>query len=417
MLRQKYICLLFLLLLVGGSSYAQNNTSSPYSRFGIGELENVTGGRYNAMGGVSIGMRSDIYLNLNNPASLTAISRESFATDVGVNLEYTDLSSKGQSNQQVDGNLGWFQFAFPVTSKLYAGFSLQPKSSVGYKILATKLIEGTQTQYGVSYEGTGGLTQAAFALGYKFSDKFSAGGKFSYIWGNVAETQREAPPLGQSFTIDIFEDTNYRGGYLDLGLQYDAKFSENTQMTFGTTAGISTPMKTRSDFVIRRNYGTGTSAPIDEDFDRADNMRLPLELGAGFSLKHKLKYIWAFDYKWADWKNADLNGSDKNFQVNQSFRAGFEYVPKMDILQYRNVMRYRVGLRYDTGYLKVKNDEVADIAMSLGVAVPVRKEKSTLNFSLEFGQRGNNSLIRERYMKLNVGFNFWERWFFKRQFD
>ena len=53
---------------------AQNvMTSSPYSMFGIGELESGLYGQNAAMGGVSYGMRNSTLINIENPAGLTAL--------------------------------------------------------------------------------------------------------------------------------------------------------------------------------------------------------------------------------------------------------------------------------------------------------------------------------------------------------
>jgi len=62
---------------------AQNNTSSPYSGLGIGELEMSSGGRNTAMGQTGIGLRSNLFMNTANPASLTAIDPQSFLFDIG----------------------------------------------------------------------------------------------------------------------------------------------------------------------------------------------------------------------------------------------------------------------------------------------------------------------------------------------
>ena len=56
---QKIRYVLIGLLLIGGvgQSVAQNATSSPSSRFGLGELNDNIPGTFRAMGGVSTGMR------------------------------------------------------------------------------------------------------------------------------------------------------------------------------------------------------------------------------------------------------------------------------------------------------------------------------------------------------------------------
>ena len=52
------------------------NTFSPYSFYGIGDLENPVTAASRGMGGVGIGFRSDKAMNLQNPASYSAIGRQ-----------------------------------------------------------------------------------------------------------------------------------------------------------------------------------------------------------------------------------------------------------------------------------------------------------------------------------------------------
>ncbi|MDD4213896.1 MAG: hypothetical protein PHR81_03700, partial [Bacteroidales bacterium] len=64
----KYIFPLILLLL-SFSVTAQIRISSPYSRYGLGEM-NVTQSTYSAgMGGIGLGLRHLTFINVNNPAS------------------------------------------------------------------------------------------------------------------------------------------------------------------------------------------------------------------------------------------------------------------------------------------------------------------------------------------------------------
>jgi hypothetical protein len=74
-------------------SKAQNNTNSPYSKFGIGDLANTSYGRNTAIGGTGIGIRDQFFLNLKNPASLTAIDTLSFLFETGVSGAYTSSST------------------------------------------------------------------------------------------------------------------------------------------------------------------------------------------------------------------------------------------------------------------------------------------------------------------------------------
>jgi len=110
-----FILSLIFSLLVGVSS-GQNNTNSPYSVFGIGEMEYTGGGRNMGMGGSGIALRSELYINSTNPASLTAIPQQSLATDLGINFRYTNLKNQHKSANVLNGNISWATLAFPIKS-------------------------------------------------------------------------------------------------------------------------------------------------------------------------------------------------------------------------------------------------------------------------------------------------------------
>ena len=71
--------LVFAHLLVG-----QNNTNSPYTRFGYGELIDANSGEQRAMGGIGIGSRNSSSINAMNPASYSAVDSMTFMFDFGV---------------------------------------------------------------------------------------------------------------------------------------------------------------------------------------------------------------------------------------------------------------------------------------------------------------------------------------------
>src|SRR4051812_39345257 len=57
------------MLCVVFSARAQNSTSSPYSRFGIGDLNSTTFARNLSLGGTEIGLNQGGYINYGNPAA------------------------------------------------------------------------------------------------------------------------------------------------------------------------------------------------------------------------------------------------------------------------------------------------------------------------------------------------------------
>lgn len=408
---RQFVLALILSLFVGVSS-GQNNTNSPYSVFGIGELEYTGGGRNMGMGGSGIALRSELYVNSTNPASLTAIPRQSLATDLGINLRYTNLKNQSKSANVLNGNISWATLAFPINRRLAASLSLNPKSSVGYTIFSTKNLEGTNFSYPVTYKGEGGLSEASVALGALITKNFSMGLKGSALWGNIAKNSEETPSVGS--VITRIDNTKYSGIYLKPGFQYHGKLSSKTVLTIGGIAEFSSYLNGSTDLTI-----TSGSTTVVSETKQESQIKLPFKAGIGMALGFSNKYLLTFDYNRSDWQRADINFNTNKLAVNNSYHLGWEIAPKYDQQRLGQTTRYRVGALYQTGYLNLYGTQISSYAATCGVSFPIRRDRNSINLSLEAGRQGSlgNQLVRESYLKLNCSFNLWENWFSQRKYD
>jgi len=406
---------LALILIFSLSAYVtlgQNNTNSPYSVFGIGELEYTGGGRNMGLGGTGIALRSEISLNGTNPASLTAIPRQSMASDLGIDFKFTNLRNQYKSANVLNGNISWVSLAFPINRTITAGLSLNPKSSVGYTIFSTKNMEGTDISYPVTYKGEGGFSEASLSLGALITKKFSLGLKSSFLWGNLIKNTQETAL--QTATIIRIDDTRYSGICIKPGFQYQTSLNSNTVFTFGGIAEFSSYLNGTTNLTI-----SSGSVTVVSNSNVGSQIKLPFNAGTGMSFEFKNKYLLTFDYNRSDWTNADINFDTKKLAINNSYHLGFEIAPKYDPQRLGQATRYRIGALYQTGYLNIYGTQISNYAATCGVSFPIRKDRNSINLSLEAGRQGSleNQLIRETYFKLNCSFNLWDRWFIKRKFD
>ena len=74
---KKIFAILFFLFVGIQTFYSQNNTSSPYSFYGLGSLDFKGTSESRAMGGVSV-YNDSIHMNFKNPASYTGKNMFSF---------------------------------------------------------------------------------------------------------------------------------------------------------------------------------------------------------------------------------------------------------------------------------------------------------------------------------------------------
>ena len=137
---------LFLTILLAAISFgakAQTSTattSSPYSRYGLGDIDPQLLPQTAAMGGIGTAINKlSGYNNINslNPASYGAIN---FTTiDAGINSNILSLSQTGQpSSTNANFRLSHVAFAVPVTRHSALSFGLLPYSELGYNYEISK---------------------------------------------------------------------------------------------------------------------------------------------------------------------------------------------------------------------------------------------------------------------------------------
>ena len=114
MFKNKAFILGFVLMIITQLSYSQNNTNSPYTRFGYGDITDSNSGEQRAMGGLSIGTRSKYGINTVNPASYSVVDSMTFMFDVGVSALVSRFSDSNTTNNKMNSNLEYITMQFPL---------------------------------------------------------------------------------------------------------------------------------------------------------------------------------------------------------------------------------------------------------------------------------------------------------------
>ena len=87
------------LLAAASGAIAQNNTISPYSRFGYGLLSDQANTVQKSMGGVGIAMRSGRQINFMNPASYAGMDSLTFLFDMGLDIKTLRTTEGNESGK------------------------------------------------------------------------------------------------------------------------------------------------------------------------------------------------------------------------------------------------------------------------------------------------------------------------------
>lgn len=389
-------------------------TSSPYSLYGLGVINQTGIGNSNGMGYAGIGIKTDTEINNLNPANYSLIRANSFFYDIGIKGEYNNYSNVGNSEAKTTFNFASFAMAFRITNGLGVGITMVPYSDVGYSLLGIQTnIEGSKETFESNVTGVGGLNDLRFNIGYGVVEGLRVGGSISFLFGNIEE--EEAFQISSS-TFQLNEATNYSGVRLGFGLQYDIV----KNFTIGSTVQFPTSLKgnlTRS--VLKTLDGVDISVEENEG-DTAADFDMPLELGVGMSSVLYESLTVSVDYKKNYWSATGQSENIGRYMDQDIYALGLEYVKNPKGFKSWERVRYRAGFNYDNGNLAINGRKIHGFNFTTGVGLPVgRGSNSMINLSYSYGSKGQiqNILIKEDYHMLTLNLSLEDRWFRKRKID
>lgn len=413
-----------LLLLTTGTLFAQTRISSPYSRYGVGDLQNSRYMRNISMGGLSFAFRSSNAVNYANPASYTSFDSTSYVFETGISSTFKKTMTASTSQTSNYTTLGYLVMGFPVTNWWGGSIGLLPYSNVGYKISDEENVPVTgRVKY--LYEGSGGLNQFYAGNAFEIAKNLSAGFNTSFIFGALDKTRTVY------FDSLYFLNTRMKNGIIvndflfNYGLQYAKNLKNDISLNMGLVFSNSTNLTAKQDSLAVRYLLSSTGAETIKDTiinssGYKGNIVIPQNIGFGFTVGKKDRWMAGADVAMQNWKNFSSFGEKDSLKNSIQASVGFEITPQNSAISgYWKKVHYRFGFRYDKTYLQLRNNQLAEYAVSVGFGLPLKKSKTSINLGFELGQRGTteNSLIRENFGKVFLSLSIYERWFIKKKFD
>tara|TARA_R110002051_G_scaffold1246_2_gene6884 strand:+ start:21311 stop:22564 length:1254 start_codon:yes stop_codon:yes gene_type:complete len=413
-INQLFFTLLGLLLIITHELTAQSEalTSSPYSLYGLGVINQTSIGKFNSLGYSGIGIKSPYELNNLNPANYALIPQNSFLYDIGLTGEINNYSNSSTSEGKSNVNFSNLAFGFRIMENLGAGITLVPYSDVGYSILGISTnVEGSNESFKSSINGLGGLNDIRFNLGYALVNKLRLGLSASFLFGSIEENEAF---IYNAASFESTEKTNYSGVRLGFGLQWDV--TEN--ITLGSTIQLPTSLNGNLKRSVNKTlYGTDIIVE-DETADSVSDFKLPLELGFGLSLKPMEEFTLSADYKKNFWTNTNQSENIGNYVDQDIYAFGLEYLKDPKSYKYGQRISYRLGYNYDNGYLAIGDNKVSGYNITAGIGIPTSKgTHSMINLSYSYGSKGvlQNVLIKENYHLITLNLSLEDIWFVKRK--
>ena len=428
-MQKKYsIVFIALALLLGEVTFSQNNTSSPYTQFGIGDLTNKSFGSSNAMGGIGYGLRSSEHVNIKNPASYSSIDSMSFIFTFGLKSKVTQYKTIDDKLTKNNSNLSYLAISFPVTKWLKSSIGLLPYSNVGYGFLDTIYYENIGSTLNYNY-GSGGINQFYLGNSIELFDQVSVGFNVSYLFGSLQQIRTLLFVDEVGFLNTQREDIiRVNDLYLSYGLQYYNKLNDKFSYVLGVSLENSSKINSSYESIT-----ISTSSELVEEVDpyyifdttqyiyeENNSIILPSNLGLGFSVNYDEKLTFGVDYNIQNWSESRILGKTDSLVNSNSFQFGLEYIPdKNSATKYYKRFNYRLGGHITNSYIQLYDEQLKDIGFSFGIGIPIKRTRSVVNLSFDFGKRGttDHNLILENYGILSLNVSLSDIWFIKRKFD
>ncbi|MFT5515762.1 MAG: hypothetical protein ACI80V_001890 [Rhodothermales bacterium] len=428
----RHTLLIVLLAVVGlPNAVAQNGgEGSIYSRFGVGQLVPRYSSKASALGGGALAYSSASFVNLSNPASLSDQVLVRFSG--GLRFEGVETTDALDVQSKLSySNFDGIAIGVPLlANQLGLGLGFSKVSQVGYRIDVVKPLNlGDQVDSGESvgarFQGNGGLNQVNLGLGYRISRRLSVGVRGDFVFGIIEEVQET-----------VFNDTRFQ----------DTRLVRSTRMrglSGGVSARVSLPSILRQgDFL---NLAVALDLPNSLETTRlvsegsgpgADTLTtpvkgstdLPLSVSVGLLYQPSAKLSWNVDFLFEPWSDfsSELSfpgyspGGSSTLSDRSRISTGIEYFPAgRDLLaSFFSRSAYRFGVFRESGYVSPSASKRVDsFGISSGISLPTVRGGTRIDINLDVGARGaaEGSLVRDRYIRIGLHFNFAERWFARSQ--
>lgn len=414
---KKIIISLSLLFSLG--LLAQENTASPYSFYGVGDKRFKGAVENRTMGGLGI-LPDSIHINLQNPATYSALKRTTFT--IGANYNTVNLKTDSGKDQAQRITLDYLAIGIPM-GKLGVSFGLIPYSAVGYKI---QKISEDGTTNSRRYTGEGGVNRMYLGVGYQITNSWSVGADVNYNFGTIETNRTIFKPQIQYGTREL-NASDLSGTGINIGTIYQAKFRNKYDIITSFTFSPNSKLKSQNE----RNVATITynAQGIEVVHDKRDvdvpntHLILPTKTALGAGIGEKMKWFLGAEFTLQQTDKfgnlySDIIGA--TYEKGTKFSLGGYYTPNYaSFKSYWSTVTYRAGLRFEKTGLVIRDQSINDKSLSLGLGLPVGRNFSNINIGFEYGIRGTTAanLVQENYFSIMIGLSLSDKWFVKSKYD
>ena len=403
---------------------AQNEIRMPYSSYGIGSVNHYSNGILDGMGSVAYAMQNPYYINFRNPASYAAFDSLSFIADAAASIFYSKLSQKENKQKNSYARPFYLAIGVPVTRHWRSSVGIKSFSTIGYNIATSKNIPDVG-DVNYTYSGNGGLNQLYWGNAFKICKGLSIGLNASYLFGSIfasSNAEFNSNTILNSYINDAYL---VDGIYLEGGLQYFFNIGEKHKIGLGAVYSNTAYIWAKEKILINSYSGGFVSTSLYDTVLYKDDLRgtlnIPQSAGAGLSYTFKDKLTVAADVTWQNWANFKFMKPCDSLQNTITASLGAQFTPDPTSNKFFKKMAFRIGGRYSSGELVLRNKPISEFGVCFGAGVPLTSfnTHSSLNILFEYGRTGTlvNDLIRQDYFRFTFCFTLQERWYQRVKLD
>jgi hypothetical protein len=412
----KFKNIIAILFLIPLFAFAQGGSN--YSGIGLGNINYYGTSAYAGMGGTNIATPIENGINLRNPAMWSQATNSRL--QLGYRFTQNYISNEENSLFQNNGNFSGFTTLFSIDTSLgiSASLGLVPYSRVNYFTASQfSITEDDITVDGkTEYQGRGGINSFYLGASTKIIENLYVGGSAFILFGNL-QSQVDNLVFGNvsnfAFDTRVLSEAYLTGVGFKTGLYYELPKGFSVGAFYERAGNVSVEDST----LYYRPSSIGISEYETSSFD----IEIPDMYGIGASLKTG-KFLLAADFAMQDFSNFTFKpGANTTFDNSMYINVGVMRFGNKDFsADFADKITYKFGASYKDLYYRILDEDINDLSLSLGMAIPVPRTM-VFDVGLTFGMRGttSNGLVREYYGQLNIDVSIGELWFkpFKREFD
>lgn len=414
-------------MLITALSFSQGRVGSPYSRYGIGDVNANSQARNSAMGGVGYATPYMDDVNYKSPASIGEIDTLTFIFNFGFDagLRHYSVLDPATSKIKADAELSQIAVGFACAKWWKMALGITPYSNVGYSIYSSDNSYGIDKNY--VYAGDGGLNKVFFSNAFNPIPDLSLGVGVSYLFGKIYHSNAivfDDDSTGMyvnSFCQKTFKISDVT---FDVGAKYNIHIGDDN-LRLGAYYAYNRDLHAKQSTLVYNTLASASTTVIDtisQNSDEKGSIGLPHTVGFGACYTYKSKLSVAADFTLQNWKDSKFFGECDSLNNSIGVALGAEYTPNR--LSPKNIWEsssYRMGLYFNNSYINMNNSKlsVPDYGITFGIGFKPRHAKTVFNVTLQYGQRGSlkNELVKEDYFIVGVNFSLADRWFVKSRID